>query len=131
MAQPAPLDGERLPPPPRVPTGVGFPNHDASPREPRHYDCGHARPCGVKLRGWYHACPGCTRFERRKTRHWLIVGVVAAVLLGVTCSARASSVDPCAPYSPVDGKSCRKPTKLVFWAGVPVCCCQSQRVAGR
>ena len=117
---------ERLPPPPRVPS---FPNHDMSPREPRRYDCGHARPRSVRLQGWFHGCPGCERFERRKTRHWLILSAVAAVLLGVTCSARAN--DLCAPYSPRDGEHCRPPTRLGYLAGVPVCYCPRPKVAGR
>lgn len=120
---------KRLPPPPTLP--AEFSDYDASPREPRRYDCGHAKPRGVKLSGWFHLCRGCDRFERRKTRHWLVYGFTWLVLMFTTCSARASSSEPCAPYSPADGKSCRKPTQLGFMADVPVCYCPSPRVAAR
>lgn len=118
-----------LPPPPRVPS---FPNHDMSPKGPRRYDCAHAKPRHVELKGFYHPCPGCDRQDRRNRRHWFLLAVAVGLLLTVTCAARASSVDPCAPYSPVDGKSCQAPTQLRYFRGVlPVCVCPGPRVAGR
>lgn len=99
------------------------------PRAPRRYDCGHPRPKSVELKGWYHACVACARFERRKTRHWLLVGLAAFVLLVVTCTARAS--DPCAPYTPADGRTCQPPTRLTWIHKKlnPVCTCWPPRVA--
>jgi hypothetical protein len=109
-----------IPPPPRLPKGM---------REPLRYDCAHAKPRHVALRGSYHPCPGCERFDRRMVRHWLLYAVAWLVLLFTTCAARAA--DPCAPYSPVDGKSCQAPTVLRDYRGVPICICPPRRVAGR
>lgn len=98
----------------------------------RSYDCGHSRPRSVPLEGSYHPCPGCDRQDRRNRRHWFLLAVTVGLLLTITCAARASSTDPCAPYSPVDGKSCQALTQLRYFRGVlPVCVCPGQRVANR
>lgn len=128
MAQPAPLEVDRLPSPPRVPS---FPDYDMSPRRPRTYDCGHARPRGVELVGAYHGCPGCERFDRKRVRHWLILAVAAAILLTVTCTARgAEEPDTCMMYRPRPGERCRPPTVAGHIHTVRVCYCSQPKIAG-
>jgi hypothetical protein len=111
-----------IPPPPRLPGGM---------REPLRYDCGHAKPRHVELRGSYHSCPGCEHQDRRNRRHWLLLAVAIGLLLTVTCAARAASDGPCAPYSPIDGRTCAPPARLGHIGQAPVCYCPGPRVAGR
>ncbi len=75
-------------------------------------------------------CPGCINSNRRAVRHWAALGLAGLVLLVLglgTCSARAE--DPCAPYSPVDGMTCKPPTVLRDWHGKRVCVCRHPGVA--
>lgn len=77
-------------------------------------------------------CPPCRVSDRRALRAATMLAIAAAVLLiGVsTCTARAEG-DPCAPYTPADGRTCKPPTKLYFWHGIFVCACGGPGVASR
>lgn len=105
-----------------------FTTHEGVPPRREPFDCGHARPRGVPLVGPYHVCPGCENQDRRNRRHWFLLAVAVALSLAVTCSARAAE---CAPYSPVDGRTCAPPARLGYMGTAPVCYCPGPKVAGR
>jgi hypothetical protein len=104
---------------------------DNTVTHPLPYDCGHRRPRGVPLVGPYHVCPGCENQDRRNRRHWFLLAVAVALALAVTCSARAASDGPCAPYSPIDGRTCAPPARLGHVGQAPVCYCPGPKVARR
>jgi hypothetical protein len=95
--------------------------------------------CAEELADRRRDCPACQNANdkldasySRLRRGWFAMALVGAVLLliGVsTCTARAA--DPCAPYTPLDGRTCVRPTILHHIGTSPVCACRRPEVARR
>jgi hypothetical protein len=97
--------------------------------------------CAEELADRRRDCPACQNANdkleagyKRQRRGWFAMALVGAAMLiaGVTtCSANAAASDPCAPYTPADGRTCQRPTSLHYIGNAPICVCRRPKVANR